>query len=115
MEIVKAFAARDFRETVVCLPDTIIGVASGIGGFGFTAAQLLNAQSCTISVLGTAINILTTGDGPTAIFGIYVGVGQTAEVVGNLDINRLQLFSISGAAAYVTICLEWDLVPQGEG
>jgi hypothetical protein len=74
------------------------------GSFGFTAAQLANAQKVTICSL-LAAEILWDGSTPTATFGIQIPANGVYVLVGNVNINSLLMFAAS--ASNITAILEW--------
>ena len=110
MKTVNSFESRDFRESAVVRSATVSSSVVAIADVGFTADELQNVQSCTISAHSAGVNFLTTGNDPTTTLGIPLASGQTAVVSGNTDINRLK-FIAQSADAQVTIVFEWDLVP----
>lgn len=111
MQRVTDHDARDFRESAA-VRGLIVGAAVvTIADFGFSAQELVNVQSCTMSILQAPVNFLCTGHDPNALLGIPLAIGDTAIITGNVDVNNLRLISQTGANAHATICLEWNLVP----
>lgn len=103
---------RDARESAVARSQLVGAVVVTMADFGFTADELANAMSCTISIHQAGVNFLCTGDPPTVLLGIPLASGSTAIVTGNTDINNLQ-FIAQAAQANLTIVLEWNLVGLG--
>jgi len=109
MRTVSSFESRDFRESAVVRSATVGSSVVAITDFGFTADELRNVRSCTVSAHGAGVNFLTTGNDPTTTLGVPLASGQTAMISGNADINNLKLVAQS-VDAEVTIVFEWNLV-----
>jgi len=111
MKTTTSFDIRSFRESAA-VRGAIVGAAvMAIADFGFSAQELTNAQSCTVSILQAPVNFLCTGHDPNALLGIPLAIGDTAIITGNVDVNNLRLVSQTGANAHATVILEWNLVP----
>lgn len=113
MKTVKTHEARDFREGAFVHSQMVGTAIITMADFGFTAQELLDIQSCTISVHQAGINFLYTGHDPTILLGIGLAVGQTAIITNNVDINNLRFVSQTGAPANVTIIGEVQLTGMG--
>lgn len=111
MKTTTSFDIRSFRESAA-VRGLIVGAAVvTIADFGFSAQELVNVQSCTMSILQAPVNFLCTGHDPNVLLGIPLAVGATAIITGNTDVNSLRLVSQTGADAHATLCLEWNLTP----
>lgn len=72
----------------------------------FTAAQVLDAARAVITVRTNQINIRYDGTAPTVAIGHLYIAGDVFEIVGNENIQLLQLIRNGATDADVTITLE---------
>lgn len=109
MEKVITTPDRALREVGAVASRIVSNVAVGIDDFAFSALQITNAQSCTISAHTAGICFLLSGDNPTALLGIPLAAGETAIVNGRFSVQRLRMIRNSAADSNVSISLEWNL------
>jgi hypothetical protein len=87
---------------------TVSNVAKALShaDFGFTAAELAAARSAVISASSAGVNMLYSGDAPTATFGHPINAGSTIVVLVNENIQALKFIRSGGSDAVVTVTLE---------
>ena len=108
MKRVRVTQDSDTWKTVICYTGVVGAVSVPITALPFAAMELTNAMGCTISAHGNGITFLISGDVPTAVHGIELAAGGTATIIGNEDINDLQMIRSGVADATVTVCLSWS-------
>jgi len=109
MQRVVTTSDRALREVGAVASRFIGNVAVGIDDFAFSALQITNAQSCTISAHTAGICFLLSGDNPTALLGTPLAAGETAIINGRFSVRRLRMIRNSATNSNVTISLEWNL------
>lgn len=113
MERVVTTPDRALREVGAVASRIVGAVAVGIDDFAFTAAQITNAQSCTVSAHEGGVNFLLSGGNPTILLGVPLAAGETAIINGRYSVQRLRLIRNSATDANVSIQLEWNLEDNG--
>jgi hypothetical protein len=72
----------------------------------FTAAQVLAAARAVITVRTNQINIRYDGTSPTVAIGHLFVSGDTFEILGNSNIERLEIIRNGSSDADITVTLE---------
>lgn len=72
----------------------------------FTAAQVLAAARAVITVRTSQINIRYDGTSPTVAIGHLFLVGDVFEILGNNNIERLEIIRNGATDADITVTLE---------
>ena len=109
MEKVVTTPDRALREVGAVASRMVSNIAVAIDDFAFSALQITNAQSCTISAHTAGVNFLLSGNDPTILLGVALAAGETAIVNGRFSVQRLRMIRNSATDANVTISLEWNL------
>jgi len=91
-----AFDQHTISDTALALSDTDL-----------TDAQLAAAARAIVSVRSGAVNIRYDGTAPTTSVGIKFLTGEKFQIVGNLDVNTVQMIRDSTTDAVVDIALEF--------
>lgn len=104
---------RAVREVGAVASRIIGNVAVGVEDFAFSALQIANAQSCTVSAHVAGCNFLLSGGDPTVLLGTELAAGETAIINGRFSVQRLRMIRNSAVDSNVTIALEWNLEGTG--
>jgi len=112
--LIRTIPNSDFLESAVVRSAIVNDVAMTMADFGFTAAELTNAQLATIGVHLGGINFLSTGHAPTVVLGIPIAAGAYIVLANNVDIQRLQFIRNSATNSNVSIILHWNTDGTGE-
>jgi len=104
---------RAIREVGAVASRIVSNAALTIEDFAFTAAQIANAQSCTISAHAAGVNFLLSGGNPTILLGVPLAAGETAIINGRFSVRRLRMIRNSATDSNVSISLEWNVDEEG--